>query len=257
MNRLNNKVAIITGGASGIGKGIAQGFVKEGALVCIADIDSRKCEQVAKEIGSGAIGYALDVTSIESINALVNHVMSTFGEINVLVNSAGVFGMQMVTDVSEEEFDRIYGINIRGLLFMTQVVAKTMIATGNKGAVVNIASGSGRRAAPGASVYSSSKGAVISFTQGAAQELVQQGIRVNAIAPGMVMTPMWKEQVEPVFSKIWGPDADIEEINIGATPAGRFSTPDDYIGAAIFLASDESDFVVGQTLNVDGGYLLN
>jgi len=256
MARLEGKVAIITGGASGIGRAIAEGFVKEGAKVCVADISQEKCDQAAREIGFGAMGHALDVCQQASIDACVETVVEKLGTPNTLVNCAGVFGMQLFTDITSEEFDRIVAVNTKGLLFMTQAVVRRMLAGGNRGAVVNIASGAGRRGQPGATVYALSKAAVISITQSAGLELVSRGIRVNAIAPGSVMTPMW-EQVRDTYGKILGEGADPDKATVDTNPSGRISVPADYVGAAIYLASNESDYVVGQTLNVDGGYLLN
>lgn len=256
MARLEGKVAIITGGASGIGRAIAEGFAREGAKVCIADISQEKCDQAAREIGQGAIGQALNVCDQASIDACVEAVAEKFGPINNLVNCAGVFSMQLFTDTTPEEFDRVVGVNTKGLLFMTQAVVRRMLADGSRGAVVNIASGAGRRGQPGSAVYALSKAAVISITQSAALEFVKRGIRVNALAPGAVLTPMW-EEVRGSFGKILGGGADPDKAMVDSNPAGRISVPADYVGAAIYLASDESDYVVGQTLNIDGGYLLN
>ncbi|MFA5630204.1 MAG: glucose 1-dehydrogenase [Porticoccaceae bacterium] len=256
MARLEGKIAIVTGGASGIGRAVAEGFAKAGAKVCVADISQEKCDQVAREIGLGAMGHALDVCQQASIDTCVDAVVEKFGAVNTLVNCAGVFGMQMFADITAEEFDRVVAVNSKGLLFMTQAVVRRMLAGGSRGAVVNIASGAGRRGQPGATVYALSKAAVISITQSAGLELVGQGIRVNAIAPGSVMTPMW-EQVRDTYGKILGEGADPDKATVDTNPSGRISVPADYVGAAIYLASDESDYVVGQTLNVDGGYLLN
>mgnify|MGYP003626231535 CR=1 FL=1 len=257
MGRLHGKVAIVTGGASGIGRAIAEGFAREGAKVCVADISHEKCDQVAREVGLGTIGHTLDVCSQMSIDSCVEEVAAQFGAINVLVNCAGVFGMQQFTDITSAEFDRIVGVNSKGLLFMTQAVALRLLAGGERGTVVNIASGAGRRGQPGATVYSLSKAAVISITQSAALEFARHGIRVNAIAPGAVLTPMWENQVRSAYGKILGADADPDRAMVDTNPSGRISVPVDYVGAAIFLAADESDYVVGQTLNVDGGYQLN
>jgi NAD(P)-dependent dehydrogenase (short-subunit alcohol dehydrogenase family) len=164
--------------------------------------------------------------------------------------------MQVLNDITEEEFDRIFAVNIRGMLFMTQAVARGMIARARGGAVVNIASGAGRRSAAGAIVYSASKAAVISLTQGAALELIPHGIRVNAIAPGAVRTPMWA-QVESIYAATLGTAEGAEKAQVALTPAGRLSTPDEYAGAAIFLACPESSYMIGQTINVDGGMFMS
>jgi len=256
MARLEGKVAIVTGGASGIGRAVAEAFAKAGAKVCVADISQEKCDQAAREIGLGAMGHALDVCQQASIDTCVDAVVEKFGTVNTLVNCAGVFGMQMFAEITTEEFDRVVAVNSKGVLFMTQAVVRRMLASGSRGAVVNIASGAGRRGQPGATVYALSKAAVISITQSAGLELVSQGIRVNAIAPGSVMTPMW-EQVRDIYGKILGEGVDPDKAMVDTNPSGRISVPADYVGAALYLASDESDYVVGQTLNVDGGYLLN
>jgi NAD(P)-dependent dehydrogenase (short-subunit alcohol dehydrogenase family) len=257
MDKLKDKAAIVTGGASGIGYAIARGFAHEGARVCIADISHDRCAAAAREIGLGTFGATLDVRERGSIDALVSAVCSQTGAIDILINCAGAFGMQPLSEITEEEFDRIFSVSVRGLLFMTQAAARPMISQGRGGSIVNIASGAGRRAAPGAAVYSASKASVISITQAAALELIQYGIRVNAIAPGGVYTPMWT-QVEEQFALTLGVEPGAaEKSHIAATPAGRMSTPEEYAGAAIFLASADSSYVVGQTLNVDGGMYLN
>jgi D-sorbitol dehydrogenase (acceptor) len=254
--RLKDKTAIVTGGASGIGLAIARGFAEEGARVCVADVAQARCDAVAAEIGRGSFGHALDVRDRRSIDSLVADVVARAGGIDTLVSCAGVFGMQTFTDITEEEFDRIFAVNTRGLLFMTQAVVRQMLAQGRGGTIVSIASGAARRPAPGAAVYSASKAAVINLTQTAAQELIRHGIRVNAIAPGAVRTPMWS-QVDVVFSKVMGVEpGSAESLQAAATPAGRMSTPEEFVGAAVFLASAESSYVVGQTLNVDGGLNL-
>jgi NAD(P)-dependent dehydrogenase (short-subunit alcohol dehydrogenase family) len=216
--RLQDKTAIVTGATSGIGLAIARGFAEEGARVCVADLDAARCEAVAAEIGRGAFGHALDVRDRRSIANLVAAVVARTGGIDSLVNCAGVFGMQVFTDITEEEFDRIFAVNARGLLFITQAVVRQMVAQGRGGTIVSIASGAGRRAAPGAAVYSASKAAVINLTQSAAQELIRHDIRVNAIAPGAVRTPMWN-QVDGEFSRIMGVEpGSAESLQVGATP---------------------------------------
>ncbi len=256
-NRLANKVAIVTGGASGIGMEIAKGCAAEGARVCVADLSPEKCATLAASIGAGAFGHALDVRQRGSIDALIAGVVATAGGIDILINSAGVFGMQMLVDLTEAEFDRILGVNARGMLFVTQAVARQMIKQKRGGAIVSIASGVARRPSPGAISYSASKAAVVSITQAAAQELIAHGIRVNAIAPGPVLTPMW-EGVEKEFAVVMGttPEA-MRAAQSASTAIGRMSTPEEYVGAAIYLASAESSYVVGQTLNIDGGLNFN
>ena len=254
MDRLIGKIAIVTGGASGIGLGIAKGFASEGARICVADIAQAKCDAAAKEVGNGAFGQALDVRDQQSINAMTKRVIAAAGRIDILVNCAGVFGMETIGHITEAEFDRIIGINTRGLLFTLQAVAKHMVAAKNGGTIVNIASAAGRRGAPGAAVYCASKAAVISISQSAAIELASHGIRVNTIAPGAVQTPMWDVQVEGAFNKVLGlKSGDGTTATVNAAALKRISTPDDYVGAATFLASAESDYMTGQCMSIDGG----
>jgi D-sorbitol dehydrogenase (acceptor) len=256
--RLAGKVAIVTGGASGIGFAIAKAFGAEGARVCVADVTADKCVAAAATVGHQAFGHAVDVRQLASINTLVASVVARTGGVDILVNCAGVFGMQVFTDISEAEFDRIIGVNLRGTLFMMQAVARQLIAQKRGGAIVNIASGTARRASPAAACYSASKAGIVSITQSAALELIPHGIRVNAIAPGAVLTPMW-DIVEQQFAKALGTEVGTaaQASQVGLTPIGRMSRPEEYAGAAIYLASAESSFVVGQTLNVDGGLYLN
>jgi NAD(P)-dependent dehydrogenase (short-subunit alcohol dehydrogenase family) len=257
MGRLEGKTAIVTGGASGIGLAIATGFAREGARVCIADISQAACDAAAISVGRGALGQALDVRYRDSINRAVGKAAAEYGGVDILVNCAGVFSMQACKDITEAEFDRVFSVNTRGLLFMTQAVANHMREHRRGEAIVNIASGVARRASPGATVYSASKAAVVGITQALAQELIVHGIRVNAIAPGSVRTRMW-EEVETQFVRVMGAESGGAEKALSAqTPIGRMAMPEEFAGAAIYLASPESSYVVGQTLNVDGGMYLN
>ena len=255
--RLDGKAAIVTGGASGIGLAIAEGFAREGAIVCIGDLSCEKSEAAASAIGQAAIGVALDVCDAGSCAAAVAATVARAGKLDILINSAGVFGMGAITEISGDEFDRVMAVNAKGLMLMIQAAARAMIAGGSGGSIVTIASGAGRRAAPGAVAYSASKAAAISIAQCAGLELIAHGIRSNAIAPGAVRTPMWAE-VDKLFSSVHNLEAgSAEAVQVGATPVGRMATPDDFVGAALFLASDESAYVLGQTLNVDGGMVLS
>jgi D-sorbitol dehydrogenase (acceptor) len=257
VGKLEGKIAIVTGGASGIGLAIATGYAREGARVCVADISQQGCDSAAKAVGGGSFGQALDVRHRESIDRLIARVAAEAGGIDILVNCAGVFSMQALKDITEAEFDRVFSVNTRGLLFTIQAAVAQMIAQGRGDAIVNIASGVARRASPGAAVYSASKAGVVGITQALAQELIGYGIRVNAIAPGSVRTPMWSE-VEKKFVEVMGAaTGGAEKVLLASTPIGRMASPAEFAGAAIYLASSASSYVVGQTLNVDGGMFLN
>ena len=257
MGRLADKVAIVTGGASGIGFGVASGFAREGARVVVADLSLAKCAEACRAIAEHALPQKLDVRDLSSIDAMVAEVTRIAGGIDILVNCAGVVGVQMIVDLTLKEYDRVMNVNARGLMFTVSAVARQMIKDQRSGAIVNISSLAGRRGAPGSIVYSASKAAVISVTQTAAQELIPHGIRVNAIAPGAVLTPMW-DQVRDAYQAELGTDPDVADASlIASTPDGRMATPEDFVGAAIFLASSESEHVIGQTLNIDGGKIMN
>ncbi len=251
MKQLQDKVAVVTGGAGGIGKAIAAGYVREGAKVVIADISLELAKATAAEIGAEAM--SLNVTDLASISALVKNTVAAFGSIDILVNNAAVFDMGPILEVSEKSYDFMFGVNTKGLFFTLQAVAKQMVAQGNGGKIINLASQAGRRGEALVSVYCASKAAVISLTQSAGLALIKNKINVNGIAPGVVDTPMWAE-VDALFAKYENRPLGEKKRLVGeAVPFGRMGLPDDHVGAAIFLASASSDFVVAQTLNVDGG----
>mgnify|MGYP001009385297 CR=1 FL=1 len=251
--RLKDKVAIITGGARGIGKAIGIGYAREGARVCVADLDASEAAEAAAEIGNGAFAQQLDVTSLESIGACVAAVEEKAGGVDILVNNAAIFDLAPIEEISERSYDRVFAVNVKGLLFMLQAVALSMIGRGRGGKIINFSSQAGRRGEALVGVYCASKAAVISLTQSAGLGLVKHRINVNGIAPGVVDTPMWDE-VDALFAKYEKRPIGEKKRLVGeAVPYGRMGRPEDLVGAAIFLASAESDYVVAQTYNVDGG----
>ena len=251
--RLNGKVAVITGGARGIGRANATRYAAEGARVAIADINAAEVESVAAEIGHGAFGVALDVTKQASIDAMVASVVERAGRIDILVNNAGVFEMAPLLEITRESFAKQFSVNVEGLLFTLQAVARQMVAQGEGGKIVNFASQAGRRGEALVAVYCASKAAVISLTQSAGLGLIRYGINVNAIAPGVVDTPMW-DVVDAQFAKYENLPLGEKKRQVGAAvPYGRMGLPEDMTGAAVFLASADADYIVAQTLNVDGG----
>ena len=251
--RLKGKIAVITGGARGIGRAIAEGYVREGAHVCLADLDYAEAQKAAREIGRGTFAVALDVTQQASIDAMVAEVEQQVGDIDILVNNAAIFDMAPIEEITEKSYDKIFAVNVKGLLFTLQAVARHMIAAKKRGKIINMASQAGRRGEPLVGVYCASKAAVISLTQSAGLGLIKHGINVNGISPGVVDTPMWDE-VDALFAKYEGRKPGEKKRLVGeAVPFGRMGTPEDHVGAAIFLASAESDYVVAQTVNVDGG----
>ncbi len=250
--KLEGKRAIVTGGAGGIGRAIAAGYLSEGAEVVIADLDGGAAAKAAAELGSGASSQALDVSKLSSIDAMIEAV-SAAGAIDILVNNAAVFDMAPIVEITEASYDRVFAVNVKGLLFTLQAVAKRMIAQGRGGKIINVASQAGRRGEALVAVYCASKAAVISLTQSAGLDLIRHGINVNGISPGVVDTPMWDE-VDALFAKYEDRAVGEKKRLVGeAVPFGRMGLPEDHVGAAVFLASADSDYVVAQTLNVDGG----
>jgi len=251
--KLEGKTAIITGGARGIGRAIAERYADEGARVVIADILEKEAADVAAAIGRGAVGLRLDVTDPASIDAMVERVAAEAGGIDILVNNAAVFDMAPVLEQSREMWDRIFEINVKGLFFTLQAVARRMVDQGRGGKIINMASQAGRRGEPLVVAYCASKAAVISITQSTGLALIKHGINVNAISPGVVDTPMW-EEVDALFAKYEGrPKGEKKRLVGEAVPYGRMGRPEDHTGCAVFLASADSDYVVAQTYNVDGG----
>ncbi len=255
--RLKDKSALITGAARGIGKAFAEAYASEGATVAIADIDFKQAKVAAKNIGRKAYAVDLDVTSIDSIEGAIDKVQKTTGGIDILVNNAGVFDMAPITDITRESFDRVFAINVKGTLFTMQAAAKAMIAHGRGGKIINMASQAGRRGEALVAVYCASKAAVISLTQSAGLNLIKYGINVNAISPGVVEGEHW-DGVDALFARYENrPLGEKKQLVGEEVPFGRMGTAEDLVGMAIFLASAESDYVVSQTYNVDGGNWMN
>lgn len=250
---LDGKVAIVTGGARGIGRAISERFAAEGARVAVADILVHEARETAAAIGGPAFAVELDVTKQESIDRMVGTVVARAGGIDILVNNAAVFDMAPVLEVTRESFDRVFAVNAKGLFFTLQAVARRMVEQGRGGKIINLASQAGRRGEALVSVYCASKAAVISLTQSAGLALIPYRINVNGISPGVADTPMWDE-VDSLFARYENrPRGEKKRLVGEAVPYGRMGLAEDHVGAAVFLASSDSDFVVAQTLNVDGG----
>jgi len=256
--KLTNKVAVVTGGAKGIGLAIAQRYLAEGASVVVADIDTAAIDEAVSQLRQTVdtervLGVELNVCDAASIDAMVVKVRERMGRIDILVNNAAVFDMAPVLEVTEASFDKQFAVNTKGMFFTLQAVAKAMVDQGQGGKIINMASQAGRRGEALVSVYCASKAAVISLTQSCGLDLIKHGINVNGIAPGVVDTPMWKD-VDALFARYENRPLGEKKRLVGeAVPFGRMGTPEDHTGAAVFLASQDSDYVVAQTLNVDGG----
>lgn len=270
--KLSGKIAVVTGGGQGIGKAAAVGLSDAGATVVVADINENTASQAAEQIrssGSNAKAYAIDLSNVEAIKEMASNVAEEFGRIDILVNNAGVVQTKPFLEITEEEWDRVMNINQKGLFFSMQAMAEQMILkvpdkvkkAGRSeicyGKIVNLSSISGRRGRDVQPHYAASKAAIISLTQSAALAFAPYNINVNAIAPSVVLTPMW-ERVEQERSRLMGgPPGTATKSFVERIPLKRPGTPENMADAIVFLCSPESDYITGQTLNVDGGFEMD
>ncbi|HZS80076.1 MAG TPA: L-iditol 2-dehydrogenase [Herbaspirillum sp.] len=256
MARLQEKHAILTGAGGGIGLAVAAAYLKEGARCTVADISATPSAALAalmKRYPETLMYVAADVTLPSSVERLIECASQSFGPVDVLFNNAALFDMAPLLESEEAMYDRLFAVNVKGLFFTMQKVLAQMVRLGTRGAVINMASQAGRRGEALVSHYCATKAAVISYTQSAALAMAASGIRINAIAPGVVDTPMW-DHVDALFARYEGLQPGEKKIAVGkAVPLGRMGRPDDIAGAAVFLASAESAYITAQTLNVDGG----
>jgi 3-oxoacyl-[acyl-carrier protein] reductase len=247
MNKLDNKVAIVTGAGNGFGEGIARLFVREGARVLIVDLDQNRAQAVAESIGENALAVRCDVSQAQDVNSAVEICTQRFGIPDIVVNNAGTTHRnQPMLDVDEETFDRVFNVNVKSIFHMARAAIPLMRQQGH-GSIINIGSTAGIRPRPGLTWYNASKGAVNLLSKSMAVELGPEGIRVNAICPVMGGTGM----IEQFLGTADTPEARMR-ITAGI-PLGRLSTPMDVAQAALFLASEDSAFITGIELPVDGG----
>ncbi len=245
--RLHGKVAVVTGAASGFGKGIAEAFVREGAKVVVADLDGDGALKAARELGESAIAVKADVTKRDDVEAMIGTAVDVCGGLDILVNNAGyTHKNQSLMTVSEAEFDRIYAVNVKAIYLATLAAVPAMEKRGG-GVIINTASTAGVRPRPGLTWYNGSKGAAIILTKSMAAELAPKKIRVNAINPVIGETGMLEQ-----FMGL--PDTPENRAKFVATiPLGRMSKPSDIANAALFFADPASEFITGVCMEVDGG----
>ncbi|QBZ89833.1 L-iditol 2-dehydrogenase [Pseudomonas viciae] len=253
MKRLEGQSALITGAARGIGRTFAQAYINEGATVAIADIDLERAQATAAELGDSAYAVKMDVTDQASIDQAIDAVVARVGKLDILINNAALFDLAPIVEITRQSYERLFSINVAGTLFTLQAAARQMINQGHGGKIINMASQAGRRGEPLVGIYCASKAAVISLTQSAGLDLIKHRINVNAIAPGVVDGEHW-DGVDALFARHENLPLGEKKRQVGQqVPFGRMGTADDLTGMAIFLASTESEYVVAQTYNVDGG----
>ena len=251
--RLQGKTALITGAARGIGLEFARAYIAEGAVVTLADVNAAALVAAVAELGPQARSVVLDVTDQASIDAGFAAAIADMGKLDILINNAALFDAGPIADITRDSFDKLFAVNVSGTMFCTQAAARHMIARGEGGRIINMASQAGRRGEALVAVYCATKAAVISLTQSAGLNLIAHRINVNAIAPGVVDGAHW-DGVDALFAKYENRPLGEKKRLVGAgVPYGRMGTADDLTGMAIFLATTEAEYIVAQTFGVDGG----
>lgn len=258
--RLENRHALLTGAGGGIGLAVLLAYLREGARCTVLELPAQPSAEflAAIEPWADRVHYiSADIAQTAQIEAALTVAENRFGTVNVLFNNAAMFDLAPLLDSSEASFDKLFAVNVKGLFFTMQKVLARLVSAGQTGAVINMASQAGRRGEALVSHYCATKAAVISYTQSAALAMAPHGIRVNAIAPGVIDTPMWA-QVDALFAKYENLPIGEKKRRVGlAVPLGFMGAPQDVAGAAVFLASDEARYITAQTLNVDGGNVMS
>ena len=254
MTKLVGKVALVTGGARGIGRAICEAYAAAGAMVVAADISEDDARKTAKAFGGMAV--TMDVANMDSSSAGIAAIEAKYGGIDILVNNAGIFNMASIDKITHEDYRQQYDVNVGGTIFTCQAAVPLMKRRGG-GTIINFASQAGRRGEANVTIYCSAKAAVISITQSLALELASDNIRVNVIAPGVIDTPMWKH-VDSQFAVYEHKPLGQKKLEVGeVVPLGRMGDPEDVAAPCVFLASDDARYITAQTLNFDGGNWMN
>ena len=245
--RLKDKVALITGGARGIGQAIAMAFAKEGADIAVADVNLETAQETALEIellGRKALALEMDVTSYEKVEEGVNKILDKMGKVDILVNNAGITKDNLLLRMSQSEWDAVINVNLKGTFNCIRAVSRPMVKEGS-GRIISSASIIGLMGNPGQANYAASKAGIIALTKTVAKELASRNINANAVAPGFIQTEMTAKLPE-----------DIKKRMLEAIPLAKLGTPGDVANLCVFLASDESSYITGQTIIIDGGMVM-
>lgn len=248
MGRLDGKVAIVTGSGRGIGRAVAMAFAREGARVVIAEMDPEPADEVVAEIkarGGAALAVGTDVSNRESVKNMVETAINEFGQVDILVNNAGILRLNMLPNMTEDQWDAVLNTHLKGTFNCTQAVSSHMISR-KYGKVINVVSRAGIQGTIGQINYGSAKGGILGFTKSAAKELARYNINVNAISPGAATRMTEKIRTDPKLSQVY-----LEQI-----PLRRWAEPEEIAPTFVFMASDEASYITGQVLCVDGGLTM-
>ena len=259
-SRLANRHALLTGANGGIGLAVAAAYVTQGASCTVIDMAAQPSQLLMQlmQQSPGRFAYIqADITQLTQINTMVDAAVQKFGNIHILFNNAAVFDLAPLLDSDEAMYDRLFAVNVKGMFFVMQKILAHMVQHHVQGSVINMSSQAGRRGEALVSHYCATKAAVISYTQSAALAMAPHKIRVNAISPGVIDTPMW-QQVDSLFAKYENLALGEKKKQVGlAVPLGYMGAPSDIAGAAVFLASQDASYITAQTLNVDGGCVMS
>lgn len=257
--KLQNKVAVVTGGGGGIGGEICRAFAKEGAAVAVADVQLEAAEKIAAEIGrtSGQAGaWAFDVADRQAVEKAAEQIESQLGPIDIWFNAAGVSYITSFLDCSDEIWDLTQRVNLKGTFICSQVAISKMLPR-KRGVILNMSSQSGKQGNSHYAAYCASKFGIIGLTQSIAAEFAAEGIRANCLCPGVVFTPLWDGMIEDYARKCNMKTEDVRPYMESKIPMGRLCEPEDVARLAVFLASDDSCYMTGQAINVTGGNLMS
>ncbi len=255
MNRHEGKGVVVTGGAKGIGRGIAERFAREGAVVVVADVDRAAGEEAVRACGDRAVFCQADVREEADLRAAVDLAVERAGSLDVMVNNAGVIAVSPLVQTGAEDWRRILDINVVGIALGSKVAAERMIAQGRGGSIVNASSGGGRHGVPNFSQYCATKAAVIMMSQSFAVELAPHRIRVNCYTPGHIMTPLWEDIVAGIGTTLGRSREETLEMFLSTVPAGRFGTPEDVAASVSWLCTEDASYMSGQCLAMNGAEL--
>lgn len=254
---LLEKSAIVTGAAKGIGEAICRGLAEQGVRVAVADLDEGAARDLTQAIGNGAQSFAIDVRDRKSVTDCFAAVEEAFGGYDILCANAGVSNMKPVVDLTDDDWDFNLDVNARGVFLTNQCAVRHFLATDKKGVIVNTASLAAKWGAPWLAHYSASKFAVLGFTQALAREVAENGIRVNCVCPGFVRTSMQEREVAWEAQLRGMSESEVIADYIAQTPLGRLEEAEDVAKSVLFLASDLSDFITGEAINVTGGVRMD